>query len=157
MPGDRSLSGLGVSPGIAFGPLVPVILASSSIPPLDDPAQAVRDAVTTAEQELNDLVASLRQGRDEGAEVLAAQSLMAADPMLLDGILEQLGAGAELDDAITATSSTLQAMLEGLGDPYLAQRADDVGEVAERVRRILAGVDTVVWRSIVRWCSWQIP
>ncbi len=119
MPGDRSLSGLGVSPGIAFGPLVPVILASSSIPPLDDPAQAVRDALTTAEQELNDLVASLReQGRDEGAEVLAAQSLMAADPMLLDGILEQLGAGAELDDAITATLRTLQAMLEGLGDPY---------------------------------------
>ena len=37
---------------------------------------------------------------------------MAADPMLLDGILEQLGAGAELDDTITATSSTLQAMLE---------------------------------------------
>lgn len=144
MPGDRSLSGLGVSPGIAFGPLVPVILASSSIPPVDDPAQAVRDALTTAEQELNDLVSSLReQGRDEGAEVLAAQSLMAADPMLLDGILEQLGAGAELDDAITATSSTLQAMLEGLGDPYLAQRADDVGEVAERVRRILAGVETV--------------
>ena len=29
-------------------------------PPLDDPAQAVRDALTTAEQELNDLVASRR-------------------------------------------------------------------------------------------------
>ena len=67
---------------------------------------------------------------------------MASDPMLLDGIIEQLDGGANPDEAITTASSGLQAMLRGLDDPYLAQRADDIGEVAERVRRILAGVES---------------
>lgn len=143
MPGEP-LVGLGVSPGVAIGRAVRIVVAVPPIPSHDDPEAAVRAAVSEAETELTELAADLRsRGREEGAEVLAAQALMAADPMLLDGILEKLGGGATLDDAITATSGDLQAMLRGLDDPYLAQRADDIGEAAERVRRILAGVASV--------------
>ena len=143
MPGE-TIVGLGVSPGVATGRAVRVVVAVPPIPPHDDPERAVRAAVGQAEKELTELAADLRsRGRDEGAEVLAAQSLMAADPMLLDGILGKLAAGSTLDDAITATSDELQAMLRGLDDPYLAQRADDIGEAAERVRRVLAGVASV--------------
>ena len=143
MPGESIVNGLGVSPGIAVGPAVRVVVEVPPIPPLDDPEAAVREAVATAEQELRSLAADLTErGRDEGAEVLTAQSLMAADPMLLDGILTKIGDGASTDDAITGTSDELQAMLRGLDDPYLAQRADDIGEAAERVRRVLAGVES---------------
>lgn len=143
MPGESKVNGLGVSPGVAVGPAVRIVVAVPPIPPLDDAEAAVREAVATAEQELRTLAADLvERGRDEGAEVLTAQSLMAADPMLLDGILAKLRGGASADDAITDTSSELQAMLRGLDDPYLAQRADDIGEAAERVRRVLAGVES---------------
>lgn len=143
MPGESTVRGLGVSPGVAVGPAVRVVVAVPPIPPLDDAEAAVRSAVATAEHELRSLADDLRaRGRDEGAEVLTAQSLMAADPMLLDGIVAKLGDGTSPDDAISMTSDELQAMLRGLDDPYLAQRADDIGEAAERVRRILAGVDS---------------
>ncbi|MEM8707263.1 MAG: phosphoenolpyruvate--protein phosphotransferase, partial [Actinomycetota bacterium] len=143
MPGENRLEGLGVSPGIAQGPLVAVTLAVPSLPEVDDPHGAVRSAVAIAEADLTALAAQLRDaGRDEGAEVVSAQALMAGDPMLVDGIVERLDAGSTLDAAVTEAADALMAMLRGLDDPYLAQRADDIGEVAARVRRILAGVES---------------
>ncbi len=143
MPGETTVNGLGVSAGAVHGPVVSVTLAVPTLPELDDPHAAVRSAAETAEADLSALAAQLRSaGRDEAAEVVGAQALMAGDPMLVDGILERLDAGSSLDAAVTDAADTLMAMLSGLDDPYLAQRADDIGEVAARVRRLLAGVES---------------
>ena len=143
MPGEHRVGGLGVSPGIARGPLVSLTLAVPTLPDLDDPHTAVRDAAARAEADLGALAVQLRDaGRDEGAEVVSAQALMAGDPMLVDGIIERLDDGSTLDAAVDEAAEALMAMLRGLDDPYLAQRADDIGEVAMRVRRILAGVES---------------
>ena len=44
MPGEHRVGGLGVSPGIARGPLVSLTLAVPTLPDLDDPHTAVHDA-----------------------------------------------------------------------------------------------------------------
>lgn len=141
MPDERTFSGLGVSAGVASGPVVVVIAAAPPAPPVEDGVTAFREAAATAEADLNDLATRLREaGREEAAEVVGAQALMAADPMLLDGVLSRLEEGAALENAIAATADELISMLRNLDDPYLAQRADDVGEVVDRFRRVLNGV-----------------
>ena len=81
-------------------------------------------------------------GREEAAEILNAQALMANDPMLIDQVQELLDGGETLDTALGEAATTIAGILEASGVEYLAARAADIHEVAERVARQLAGVES---------------
>ena len=136
------LRGLAASPGIAMGPVVLIDDRRIPIPDLADPAGAFAAATREVSSDLARLAEQAESaGREEAAEVLRAQSLMAEDPMLSDAVGEQLGNGVHLEQALTAAVSEISALLAGLDDPYLAARAADVGEVGNRIRNLLAGQD----------------
>lgn len=139
-----TLEGIGASPGIAVGPIMTLMTAEVELPHFDDPKAAIRDAMTTVAGNLEALSGKAREaGREEAASVLVAQSHMAQDPMLLDAVGAHLDdGGLDLGAALDAASAELQEMLASLPDPYLAARAADVGEVADAVRKNLAGVDS---------------
>ena len=139
---EIKLRGAGASRGVGAGPVVPIRAeVDIEIPEHADPKAAVRAAAATVATSLRSLADhAASQDRDEGAEVLRAQALMAEDDMLIDGIDEALDDGSSLGDAVIASSSTLSNMLAAMDDEYLAARAPDVLEVAARLRRVLAGL-----------------
>lgn len=144
--GEIRLRGAAASRGVALGPAVVIAqlghedLALSGI---DDPQAAFAAAVAAARSELTSMCDAARSaGRSEAADVLEAQALMVGDPMLVDAVNAALGDGVSLDVALTRTEREIRSIFAAIDDPYMAQRAEDVGEVVERIRRRLAGVDS---------------
>ena len=137
------ISGTPASSGVALGPAVVIDHQAVEVHDRADPASAFATAVAEVRQELQSMCDSAREaGRAEAGDVLEAQSLMAADPMLVDAVNTALGEGASLAEALTRTETDIKAIFAAIDDPYMAERAQDVGEVIDRIRRNLAGVDS---------------
>ena len=137
------ISGTPASSGVALGPAVVIDHQTVEVHDLADPAPAFVTAVDEVRQELQSMCDSAREaGRAEAGDVLEAQSLMAADPMLVDAVNAALADGASLAEALTRTETDIKAIFAAIDDPYMAERAQDVGEVIDRIRRNLAGVDS---------------
>ena len=136
--------GAGASPGIVIGSVFVVDESDVIVPDVDEPASAFTEAAAQVANDLRDASKEAKAvGRDEASEILTAQAMMAEDAMLAGAVEEQLGAGADLGTAIGDAAGGVSAILAGLDDPYLAARAADIGEIAERIRRQLAGVSQV--------------
>ncbi len=136
----KSLSGAGASPGVAAATINVIGHERPEVPTPDDPASALADATAAVAAELTELSGTAsKRGQSEAAGVLEAQSLMAQDPMIVDTVVEHLDAGASFNDALNKTSDHLTEMFRAIPDPYLAARADDVGEVIDRICWRLSG------------------
>lgn len=137
------LRGAAASAGVAIGPLFYLESISADIPDFDDPGAAFESAMTSVKHALVGLSEKARElGRDDGAEILNAQSVMAEDPMLLDEVRSRLKEGKSLGVALAESRDHIAGMLASMSDEYLAARAHDVREVADRIGRQLAGGDT---------------
>ena len=137
------ISGTPASSGVALGPAVVIDHHVVEVQDRAEPAAAFATAVDEVRQELQAMCETAREaGRAEAGDVLEAQALMAADPMLVDAVNAALADGAGLDAALTRTETDIKAIFSAIEDPYMAERAQDVGEVIDRIRRNLAGVDS---------------
>ncbi|MGH8775406.1 MAG: phosphoenolpyruvate--protein phosphotransferase [Jiangellaceae bacterium] len=139
------ITGVGVSPGRAVGPLVrmpdPVAepAMDSRLPDGADPA-AESERITTA-------AATVRAGLEEragkvhgdGKAVLEATALMAADPTLVAAAQHKVGAGMASGRAVWEAAGDVADMLTSLGG-YMAERARDVADVRDRIVAELAGL-----------------
>jgi phosphotransferase system enzyme I (PtsI) len=136
------LHGVGVGRGVAVGPVL-------TMPePLPEPAEqkhggdaaaekaAVAAAVTAAAAELQ-----TRAGKADGAgkEVIEAAIQMAQDPMLADDVNARIDAGTTGERAVFEAFRSFQEQLIALGG-YMAERATDLGDVAQRIIAQLRGV-----------------
>ena len=138
------VDGTAASPGVAVGAALVLQTGPLVVPNVADPTAALTGAVGDVAADLRALQTRARElGRDEAAEVLGAQALMVEDEMLFDSVVEALDEGSSLNDAIVSASGAIATMFEGLDDPYIAARGADVREVAEALRRKLAGVPSV--------------
>ena len=137
------ISATPASSGVALGPAVVIDHQAVEVQDRAEPAAAFATAVDEVRQELLSMCETARDaGRAEAGDVLEAQALMAADPMLADAVDAALADGASLDAALTRTETDIKAIFSAIDDPYMAERAQDVGEVVDRIRRNLAGVDS---------------
>lgn len=137
------LHGVGASPGVATGPVLALTQDDVTLGEIDDPGAAIAASGTAVAAQLSALSDSARaNGRDEAADVLNAQSLIAEDEMIVDAVAENLDSGVDLNTAFEQATAQLEAMLASIPDPYLAARAADVGEVMNAIKRNLAGVET---------------
>lgn len=137
----KTFNGTGASGGVASAPITVLVSETVEVPEVDDPTQALNSAAEAVATHLRSLADQAdERGRSDAAEILRAQSYMAEDPALVDGVTSRLGSGSSFDQALIDAAAELRDMLASLPDPYLAARAADVGEVAERVRRHLAGL-----------------
>jgi phosphotransferase system enzyme I (PtsI) len=136
------LHGVGVGRGVAVGRVL-------TMPePLSEPAEsthggdaaaekaAVAAAVVTAAAELQ-----ARADRADGAgkEVIEAAIQMAQDPMLADDVNARIDAGTTGERAVFEGFRSFQDQLTALGG-YMAERAADLGDVAQRIIAALRGV-----------------
>ncbi|HEY0538411.1 MAG TPA: phosphoenolpyruvate--protein phosphotransferase [Actinoallomurus sp.] len=136
----EELRGIGVSPGLAAGPV-----ARMSPPPALPPARTVTDpereaavavrALATAEARLRDRAAA---ATGAARDILDAQSMIAADPMLRDGVTARIKDGTDAPHALRDSFDEHRTTLEGLGG-YLAERAADLDDIAHRA--IAAALD----------------
>lgn len=136
------LAGIGVSPGVASGPVV------AMAPPVDVPHE--RPAALApdlergrADSALEEVAQDLeRRGAAVGgaaAEVLSAQAMMARDPALLDAVGVALRAGADAVDAVSTAFDGFRTALAAAG-PYLAERVADLDDIRNRALAVLLGV-----------------
>ena len=136
------LHGVGVGRGVAVGPVL-------TMPePLPEPAEgthggdaaaekaAVASAVGEAAAELQ-----VRAAKADGAgkEVIEAAIQMAQDPMLADDVNARIDAGTSGERAVFEAFRSFQDQLVALGG-YMAERATDLGDVAQRIIAALRGV-----------------
>jgi phosphotransferase system enzyme I (PtsI) len=134
------LTGLGVSPGVAVGPVARMAGRPELPPPA--PVSDVDGEVTRAAAAL-DAVASDLTDRAAGAgadaaAILEAQSLMAADPTLVDAVDELVRGGSDAAHALAQAFGTYREMLAGAGG-YLAERVADLDDVRDRAVAAVLG------------------
>ncbi|HZY45399.1 MAG TPA: phosphoenolpyruvate-utilizing N-terminal domain-containing protein, partial [Anaerolineae bacterium] len=147
----QTLHGISASPGIAIGPVYlyavqHVVVARRSGFDVDNELDRLASALTAARQQLAALTERARQaaGADEAA-VFEAHQMFLDDPELLDRVrtlLRKESVSAEY--AWQAGTHHYAETLSRIDDEYLAARAADVKDVAQRVLRILVGVHSEV-------------
>ncbi len=108
-----------------------------------DPAQAAlraEDALDQVADELSALADRLR-AEDHAAEadIVEVGSLIAADPVLRSDVRESVAGGHDAGDAVVAVAEQHAAVMEGLDEPALRERAADIRQIGRRAATILAG------------------
>lgn len=136
MPGTSpELRGLGVSPGVAAGP-VARMAAPPEIPASMTPGPDV-DAEAGAARQALDAVADLLEARaarapEDAASVLAAQSMMARDPALGSKVEAGVREGGKAAvPAVADAFAEYRALLASAG-PYMAERVADLDDIRNR-------------------------
>jgi phosphotransferase system enzyme I (PtsI) len=139
---STTLTGLGVSPGVATGPVARLGLPPrppADEKPGDDPAvELVRVERATADV-AHRLERRAAVATDEAAEVLRATALMAQDPALRSAVEAQLRQGRPTAQAVDAAFEGFADTLASLGG-YLAERVADIRDVKNRVLAVLLDV-----------------
>ncbi|GIF13370.1 phosphoenolpyruvate--protein phosphotransferase [Actinoplanes teichomyceticus] len=142
MPDATGLAGIGVSAGVAAGPLLRIAAAPALPPPVPvgDPEAEVRRAYAA----LAEVVADLERRADRAteatvAEVLRAEALMAGDEELRDAVREHIEDGTDAPHAIDAAFGTFREMFAEAGG-YLAERVADLDDLRDRAVAVLLGL-----------------
>jgi len=137
-----ALQGVGVGRGVAVGPILrmPDPLPEPGTEKRATEADAEFAGVTRALRTVaDDLTARGEKAGGEAKDVLDAQALMAVDPTLADDVEQRIADGATGERAVFEAFAAFQEMLVGMGG-YMAERATDLGDVAQRVIASLRGV-----------------
>ncbi len=145
-PERGAAAGLAASPGVAMGPLARYRPAAVEVVErtVDDPeaeARRLEAAIREAREETRALFtwAEAHAGHEE-AGIFDAQELFLEDKELADAALRTIRERrANAEFAWREACGEFAARLAALEDDYLAARAADVADVAERVLRRLAG------------------
>ncbi len=150
------LDGTGVSPGVVAGPVARMAAPIAAPPPgsgsghgsgpgvasgpaagdVDAEAARALDALTGAADDLDRRASVAPQ---LAAEVLAAQAMMARDPVLASKVTDRVKTGSDALTALTEGFGEFRSLLEAAG-PYLAERVADLDDVRDRAVAYLLGV-----------------
>ncbi|HEY4019368.1 MAG TPA: phosphoenolpyruvate--protein phosphotransferase [Pseudonocardiaceae bacterium] len=139
---NTRLTGVGVSPGLASGPVVLVA------PPLPEPPEHPAPADPTAEAARIEPAAKLVADRLEAAAkvadgdaaaILETTAAMAADPALIEQAEELVRGGLPAPRAVYQAAATFAGALEAAGG-YLAERVTDIIDIRNRLVAELLGL-----------------
>ncbi len=138
----RWLHGLGVSGGEAAGP-VARLASPPALPPgtegvVDAARETARatDALTAVAEDLQRRASTVSGA---ASDVLIAQSMIAADPVLMDGVTALIEGGQDAPHAVDAAIAEHRRALEAAGG-YLAERAADLNDIRDRTVAHLLGL-----------------
>lgn len=138
---SEELHGVGVSAGTAAGPAMrlgaPPKLPGTEPAVADPKAEADRavDALEAVGEFLRDRAASVSGA---AADILAAEAAMACDPALAGKVRGLAGAGRAAAWAVSEALASYREMLTAAGG-YLAERAADLDDIADRAVALLLG------------------
>ncbi len=139
----NTLAGVGVSPGVGFGPGY-VFSRDVPVPAPDarhggDAEAECAKATRALEQVAADLEERGARVGGQAQEILRAQALMARDPGLAVGVAELIDAGATAARAVYEGFGGYREIIVGAGG-YLGQRAADLDDVRDRAVALLEGL-----------------
>lgn len=138
----RELHGIGVGRSIASGPVLRMSdpLAEPTAEQRSTTAEDDKAAVAVAMQAVaDDLNERAERTKVPGKDVLKAQALMAQDPGVVDDVAVRIDAGRTGERAVFEAFAAFQATLTEMGG-YMAERAADLADVAQRIIAHLRGV-----------------
>ena len=135
---ERFLVGAGVGSGVAHGKAFVLARPEAALAQISKPGNrigmiAIQKAMMSVAEEL-ERVSTVGDAKD----VMNALAMILRDPILFDVVKAHLSEGAEAADAIRRAFARFARQLESLGG-YFAERAADLGYLANRVISELAG------------------
>ncbi len=151
------LTGIGVSPGICIGKayLVDVegidIVEKYHISQIHVHSEIKRFklAVKKAKNELRAIIDNTPDAIKDHADILETHVILLKDKLLYGKIIETIEADlVNAEWALKKVVSSLKAMFLNMSDPYLKERAIDIGHVSDRVLNNLLGTEKVNIASI---------
>lgn len=99
----------------------------------------VDDAIERAKQQIEQLMAA---AGGEQAEILDAHLMMLDDPDFSDGMKDIISAeNVCAEYACKVNCENFQQMFRAMDDEYMQARAADIGDISDRVQRVLQKVD----------------
>jgi phosphotransferase system enzyme I (PtsI) len=137
------LKGVGVSPGVAIGP-VAVMGGEVPEPPATPPRPGAQDAELEAARAALEAVAAELEARGEAAggdvrDVLEAQAMMVRDPSLADQVAGLTAQGRSAARAVWESFTAYREILAGAGE-YMAARVADLDDLRARTVARLLGL-----------------
>ncbi|MCS6853903.1 MAG: GAF domain-containing protein [Elioraea sp.] len=141
---SRHYEGVGLTPGLALGPVHRHGRVAVAAPVLADDPQAERkrlaEALEAMRRELDALIAAPGFGASgEPAEVLDAYRMIATDAGWIARIEEAITGGLAAEAAVERVLADLRARFRGFADPLLRERLADIEDLAGRLLDALAG------------------
>ena len=135
---ERFLVGAGVGSGVAHGKAFVLAKPEAALAQISKPGNrigliAIQKAMNSVAEDLEN-VSTVGDAKD----VMMALAMILRDPVLFDVVKAHLAEGAEAADAIRRAFARFARQLEALGG-YFAERASDLGYLANRVVSELAG------------------
>ncbi len=143
---------MGVSPGICIGKayLVDVegvdIIEKYHIHPshVHSELNRFRLAVKKAKNELRTIIENTPSAIKEHVDILETHVILLKDKLLYGKIIETIESDAiNAEWALKKVVSSLKAMFLNMSDPYLKERAIDIGHVADRILNNLIGSERI--------------
>ncbi|MBC3436442.1 phosphoenolpyruvate--protein phosphotransferase [Pseudomonas sp. BW16M2] len=137
------LNGVCAAPGLALGPLAR--LDGISLPADsgdNDPAeqhQALNTALAEVRHAIDRDWRHLPRGQEDAAAILEAHLALLDDPALLGDARQHIAGGVAASHAWSRAIETQCQVLRSLGNPLLAERANDLYDLQQRVLRALLG------------------
>ena len=139
---NTRLTGVGVSPGIASGPVVlvaPPLPEPPDHPAPADPAAEAARIEPAAKLVADRLEAAAKSADGDAAVILETTAAMAADPALISSAEELVHGGLPAPRAVYQAAATFAAALEAAGG-YLAERVTDIIDIRNRLVAELLGL-----------------
>jgi phosphotransferase system enzyme I (PtsI) len=135
------LRGIGVSPGLAAGPVARMGPPPSLPAPrtVTEPDAEAGVAVRALEAVESGLTARAGTATGEARDILDALAMIAADPTLRDDVEARVRGGVDAAHALRETFDRHREILRGLGG-YLAERAADLDDLANRANAAALGL-----------------
>lgn len=139
---DDRMAGIGVSTGVAVGPVArlappPALPPDSGLEP--DVDTALRRAADALEKVSADLEKRAAGATGPAADVLFAQAMMPRDPALADQVATALRSGRSLPHAVVGAFDVFRSALQAAGG-YLAERVADLDDLCNRTIAQLLGL-----------------
>ncbi|CAI8879963.1 phosphoenolpyruvate--protein phosphotransferase [Pseudomonas soli] len=141
--GPGMLTGVCAAPGLAQGPLAR--LDGVSLPPDngDNDPDAQHQALNSALAEVRHAIdrdwRHLPRGQEDAAAILEAHLALLDDPALLGDARQHIANGVAASHAWSRAIDAQCQILRSLGNPLLAERANDLYDLQQRVLRALLG------------------
>src|SRR4029453_17589155 len=138
----ETLSGIGVSPGVAAGPVAQMAappVVPTEVTPSGDPESENQAAMAAMGGVWASLEERASRAPQEAASVLAAQAMMAEDPTLASKVTDAVQAGKAAITAVVEAFEEFRGMLAAAG-PYMAERVADLDDLRNRTVATLLGV-----------------
>jgi phosphotransferase system enzyme I (PtsI) len=156
MKGARLMSGIGVSPGVAFGPAVIVRVDVPDVPNRTITATEVEQEVGRLRQAAVDVVAALtalqdrareRAGKEE-SHIFEAQILMVHDEQFLQEVAQLIRQNLlSAETAYEFRALEVRNLWAGSGNAMLRERLADLVAIHNRMlRRLLGQEEDPLWR-----------